>query len=128
MCANKTHLRRVFRLFRAKISWQVIRLAVGFQVLKKRRSDSEQIAASESFDLTNISERCAHDLCRISMLFVVMKNVADRDDTWIFCRRSVLCKVSLFHVPVKNSPDKGRDKGHSCFCTGNGLCKTNKSF
>ena len=60
------------------------------------------------------------------MLFVVVENIADRDDSWVFFGRSVLCEVALFHVPVEDSTDKGGNKGHSCFGTGYCLSETGK--
>ena len=72
-----TDLGRVLGLFRAQVSWQIVRLGISLQVLQQRRSNGQQIAASKSLDLSNISEGSAHDLGVVAVLLVVVEDVSD---------------------------------------------------
>jgi hypothetical protein len=81
--------------------------------------DGQVITASKLGNLTDASERRAHDDRLVAKLLVVVENVLDALDAGILGRRVLLLGRGL--EPVKNAANKGRDEVGTGLGGGDGL-------
>lgn len=81
--------------------------------------DSKVIATSELSDLTNVSERSAHDDGLVAELLVVVVDLDNGLDTGVLLLLVLLLVVGL--VPVKDTANEGRDQESTSLSGSNGL-------
>jgi hypothetical protein len=81
--------------------------------------DSEVVASGELSDLTNVSERSAHDDGLVIVLLVVVVNFNDGLDTGVLLLLVLLLVGSL--VPVKDTANEGRNEESTGLSGSDGL-------
>jgi hypothetical protein len=81
--------------------------------------DSEVVASGELSDLTNVSERSAHDNGLVAELLVVVVNLNNGLDTGVLLLLVLLLVGSL--VPVKDTANEGRDEESTGLSGSDGL-------
>jgi len=96
---------------------------VVLELLQEGRGNCKEIAAGQSLDLSGVAERSTHDDGLVSVLLVVVVDLADGLNTGV-----ILVLVSgsglVLLVPVQNTADEGRDEGDTSLSTSNSLAET----
>src|SRR6266702_1134542 len=86
------------------------------QLVKKLRTDREQIASGQSDDLVHIPEAGAHHLRFVAVFLVVIVDASDGPNAGILVRGNLLAP-SLLLIPVVDTADKRRNQGDSSLGT-----------
>ncbi len=81
--------------------------------------DGQVITSRQLCDLTNVPETGTHDNCLVAKLLVVVEDLHNAFDPWVFLGAVVLL-VRCF-VPVEDTADKRRNEVSACFGCSNGL-------
>ena len=81
--------------------------------------DGQVVAAGQFGDFAHISETGAHDNGLVAELLVVVEDLFDALNTWIFCCRIVLLVGCL--VPVEDATHEWGDQEGSCLSGSNSL-------
>lgn len=90
------------------------------QLVQELRRDGQTIASSQLGDLALVAEAGAHDNRVVSVLFVVVVNLGNRQDTWVFLGLETRNTQGSL-VPVEDAAHKGANQGATGLGTRNRL-------
>ena len=89
-------------------------------LIKEGRSDGESVNSTEILNLVSVSEWSSHYDSFDVVRAIVVENVSDKNNSWIFNGVFICFSMFLF-VPIQNSTNEGRNQEEIAVGTGNCL-------